>query len=190
MNTCSQKVILRAVLWLMCTCPVLFNASRAGAESGTERAGDVLQIVIPATAFGAALCMHDAVGQRQFVKSLVVELGVVYTLKYSIHKNRPEHNGGHSFPSGHTAAAFQGASFIQRRYGWRYSVPAYLGAAFVGWSRVEGESDKHDATDVIAGAAIGILSSRIFTTSLGGRAVNVTAVASDGMVGCCIGVAW
>jgi membrane-associated phospholipid phosphatase len=61
--------------------------------------------------------------------------------------------------------AFQGATFIGRRYGWRLGAPCYLAAAFVGWSRIEAESDKHDAIDVFAGAAIGFLVSYCFTAS-------------------------
>ena len=44
-------------------------------------------------------------------------------------------------------------------------MPAYLGAAYVGWSRVELEA--HHPHDVFAGAAVGILSSYLFTTPFG-----------------------
>ena len=40
--------------------------------------------------------------------------------------------------------------------------PAYAGAAFVAYSRVY--ADKHYVEDVLAGAAIGIIASEIFTT--------------------------
>lgn len=80
---------------------------------------------------------------------------VTQVLKYSISESRP--NGGkHSFPSGHTSAAFSGAEFIRREYGWGWGVPAYLTASYVGWSRLETHSHRLD--DVLAGAAIGILS--------------------------------
>ena len=52
---------------------------------------------------------------------------------------------------------------MRERYGWGYGVPAYALASFVGYSRVE--SRQHYAPDVIAGAAIGILSSCLFTRS-------------------------
>ncbi len=68
-----------------------------------------------------------------------------------------------SFPSGHASAAFSGASFIQKRYGWQYGIPAYLAASFVGYSRVE--ADQHYVEDVLAGAAIGIISTFIFADS-------------------------
>ncbi|MGB3398652.1 MAG: phosphatase PAP2 family protein, partial [Candidatus Deferrimicrobiaceae bacterium] len=41
-------------------------------------------------------------------------------------------------------------------------IPAYLAAAFVGYSRVE--ADEHWTKDVLAGAAIGIVSGFIFTS--------------------------
>lgn len=62
-----------------------------------------------------------------------------------------------SSTSGHTSKAFTVAGFIHKSYGWKYSIPACIGAVFVGYSRVK--ADKHFVEDVVAGAAIGILSS-------------------------------
>ena len=53
------------------------------------------------------------------------------------------------------------AEFLRRRYGWEYGVPAYALAGFVGYSRVE--SREHYPHDVLAGAAIGFISSYVFT---------------------------
>ncbi|HDZ06414.1 phosphatase PAP2 family protein, partial [Maribacter sp.] len=80
-------------------------------------------------------------------------------------KPRPEgRTDGHAFPSGHTSFAFQGASFLQRRYGWKYGVPAYLVAGYVGFSRLEGLNDRHDGWDILAGAVVGIGSTYLFIT--------------------------
>ena len=57
--------------------------------------------------------------------------------------------------------ALEFGEFMRERYGWEYGVPAYALASFVGYSRVE--SRQHYPHDVIAGAAIGILSSYLFT---------------------------
>ena len=135
------------------------NTASAQCESNAEKAGDIIQVLIPASAYTATFVLDDKDGRNQFYKSFFTNLGVTHALKYAINKPRQENNGDYSFPSGHTSAAFQGAAFIHKRYGFKYSIPAYLGASYVGWSRIEGESDQHDATDVIAGAAIGILSS-------------------------------
>ena len=141
----------------------LVSPENSKAESNTETAGDIIQVLIPATAFSATFFQDDEKGRMQFYKSFFTNLGTTYALKYAVNKPRPENHGDYSFPSGHTSAAFQGATFIHLRYGWEYSIPAYLGASFVGWSRVEGESDKHDAIDVLAGAAVGIFIAYFFT---------------------------
>ncbi|WP_370477094.1 phosphatase PAP2 family protein [Tamlana flava] len=80
-------------------------------------------------------------------------------------KERPEgRNLYDAFPSGHTTSAFSSASFIQRRYGWKYGKWAYLGATIVGVSRMEGPDGWHDHWDVLAGAVVGIGSTYIFTS--------------------------
>jgi membrane-associated phospholipid phosphatase len=67
-----------------------------------------------------------------------------------------------SFPSGHTAAAFAVASALTAESGeiWPKAEPyigplLYTGATFVGISRMY--NNRHWATDVIAGAAVGVL---------------------------------
>ena len=92
-------------------------------------------------------------------------MATTYSLKAIVHKQRPE--GRHlfdAFPSGHTTSAFSGASFIQIRYGWKYGKWAYVIAAIVAVSRVEGPDGWHDHWDVLAGAVVGIGSTYIFTT--------------------------
>ncbi len=139
---------------------LFFNNSPLQAKDNIEIAGDILELTLPTTAFGMSLIFHDDNGTKQFVKSFITTLGITYTLKYTIHKKRP--NGGeHSFPSGHTSSSFSAASFIQRRYGWKYGIPAYIAASFVGWSRIECKA--HYPEDVLAGAFIGIVSTYMFT---------------------------
>lgn len=141
---------------------VLFISSSAMAADQADIAGTVVLVLIPAVAYGSTFILDDDEGRNQFYKTFLTTLGATYALKLAIEKERP--NGeSMSFPSGHTSAAFSGASFIQQRYGWQYGFPAYLGASFVGWSRVK--ADQHYIEDVLAGAAIGIVSSFIFTDS-------------------------
>ncbi|MBF9220668.1 phosphatase PAP2 family protein [Hymenobacter ruricola] len=64
-----------------------------------------------------------------------------------------------SFPSSHTSQAFLTATLLHEQYGRQYpwvSVSGYAVAAATGTMRVLG--NKHWATDVLAGAAIGFLS--------------------------------
>jgi len=150
---------------LILTIIMLIVTSNANAKkSTTEKLGDALQVLIPLSGYGATFYMNDEEGRYQFYKSFLATFVITHTLKYAVNKPRPGNNGGQSFPSGHTSAAFQGAAFIQKRYGWKYGLPSYVAASFVGWSRIEDESNKHYVSDVIAGAAIGTLSSYYFTT--------------------------
>jgi membrane-associated phospholipid phosphatase len=133
-------------------------AAQAGGDIAT--AGDILQFVLPATAGGLTLGYRDWQGTWQLGESAGVTLGATYALKYSVNETRPN-GGSESFPSGHSSISFCAAEFMRKRYGWEYGVPAYAAASFVAYSRVE--SGEHYAHDVIAGAAIGIASSYLFT---------------------------
>jgi membrane-associated phospholipid phosphatase len=123
-------------------------------------AGDVLQYVLPATAAGLTLLKKDGKGALEFGESAALTLGVTYGLKYAVDEKRPN-GGSHSFPSAHASISFSSAEFMRKRYGWEYGIPAYAAASFVAYSRVEARA--HHRQDVVAGAAIGIVSSYIFT---------------------------
>jgi len=129
-----------------------------------EYSGDVLQIGLPLTAGIFTLAKKDYEGSKKFAYSLATTMAVTYTLKHYVHKERPEGRGSFdSFPSGHTSSAFSGASFIQKRYGWKYGKYAYLLAGVVGVSRMEGPDGYHDIWDVLGGAAVGIGSTYLYT---------------------------
>jgi len=174
MNRTEQNRIWKIVLIAIFLLPI----NRVIAADDIEKAGDVLQILIPSIAYGSTFYLDDSEGRIQFYKSFATTVVVTHGLKYTIDKKRPN-GSSKSFPSGHTSAAFQGASFIHRRYGLKYAVPAYIGASFVGYSRVE--SDNHYVEDVLAGAAIGIVSSFYFTTPYKG--FNIQPIANNGTYG-------
>ena len=113
---------------------------------------------------------HDKDGRSQFWKSYLSSISLTYFLKYTIDKKRPNGRGNNSFPSGHTTAAFSGAMFIQKKYGYKYGIPSFLMASFVGYSRVY--ADKHFWEDVVAGASIGILGNLIFTKNYNNRMLS------------------
>lgn len=169
-------VLLTAVILLSSIIP---RAAHAG--STNKLSGDILHALIPASAYIATFCTDDKEGRKQFYKSLLTTAGVTYTLKIVIDKDRPngtnEEFAGGAFPSGHTSLAFQGATFITKRYGWKYGIPAYAGAAFVGYTRVQ--TGWHEIEDVVGGAAIGIVSAIYFTTPFKG--INVTPVVDKDM---------
>jgi membrane-associated phospholipid phosphatase len=159
---------------------LFLNATLAQAKSKLEKSGDILHLLLPAAAFGATLIIEDDYqGTWQLVKSGVVSRVAVESFKFAVDKDRPDGSGDDSFPSGHTADSFAAATFIQQRYGWQWAIPAYIGATFVGYSRVE--SDKHYVEDVLAGAVIGILSGLYFTEPYSG--ITITPTANSGHYG-------
>jgi membrane-associated phospholipid phosphatase len=124
--------------------------------------GDYALHVPALTSLLMIIVKKDKEGFGQFTKSYGTTLAVTYALKYAINKPRPKNaTDGHAFPSGHTSAAFSGATFLQRRYGWEYGIPAYAVASFVGYSRIKG--DRHDIWDVLGGVIVGVGSSYLFT---------------------------
>ncbi|MDC8000716.1 phosphatase PAP2 family protein [Aequorivita todarodis] len=129
-----------------------------------EDTGDVLQLALPLAAGITTVIKKDWQGTKQFALSYGTSIIVTHSLKRIVRKQRPEgRNLYDAFPSGHTTSAFSGASFIQRRYGWKYAKWAYVLAAIVGVSRMEGPDGWHDIWDVLAGATVGIGSTYIFT---------------------------
>ena len=74
---------------------------------------------------------------------------------------RPDGTDNESFPSGHTAVAFCGATVLHKEYGktspW-ISVAGYTVATITAVDRVR--RNRHHWEDVAAGAAIGFLSAQ------------------------------
>ena len=150
----------RSPVYGMLLALILLTANPAAAGDTLETSGDVLQILLPAAAYGLSWFKSDTEGMWQYTCSFATTMVTTYSLKLGTRKERPS-GGQMAFPSGHTAAAFSGAAFITRRHGWRMGLPACLGALVVGHSRIMAE--KHDPEDVVAGALIGILPVLWFT---------------------------
>jgi membrane-associated phospholipid phosphatase len=148
------------------------QASYAESNADSEKIGDIVQVLIPATVYVTTIALNDRDGKAQFKKAFISNLGITYALKYAIDKPRPNGVGSYSFPSGHTSASFQGAAFIHKRYGFKYSIPAYLLAGFTAATRID--SKKHDMLDVLVGAAIGIGSNFLFTTEYQQKHMELT----------------
>ncbi len=163
----------------------LLGPGPALARSTTQTLGDVGQIAVPAAGLVVAGAHRDGKGVVQLAEALGTTLAVVYILKPTVDRTRPN-GGSQSFPSGHAASAFAGAAFLQIRYGWGWGVPAYAAAAFVAYSRVE--SKEHWTSDVIAGGAIGIACNLVFTRRY--RKLSVQPLLGPRSVGLAIGARW
>lgn len=106
---------------------------------------------------GESACAYDLT--RLGVEAVLTAgtmAAVTEGLKYAVHSERPDGSGFDSFPSGHTAAAFAGAEYVRLEFGNGWGAGAYAVAALVGAERIY--HNQHRGRDVVAGAAVGILS--------------------------------
>ena len=88
--------------------------------------------------------------------------GTVSIIKGTGNVERPDGSSTNSFPSGHTATAFMGAEFLFQEYKeisiW-YGISGYLVATGTGYFRMQ--NNRHWLSDVVTGAGIGILSTKV-----------------------------
>ena len=85
---------------------------------------------------------------------------LVNSIKYTSKEMRPDGTSRNSWPSGHTATSFTGATILHKEYGltrspW-YSVAGYGLATATGIMRVL--NNRHWVSDILSGAGIGIIS--------------------------------
>lgn len=97
------------------------------------------------------------------IEALTTTEFITLFTKLSAQRTRPDKSNNLSFPSGHTSGVFTIASVLDKRYGYKVGIPSYLVAGFVGLSRVK--TQRHFPTDVIAGAALGVIIGRSFAPS-------------------------
>jgi hypothetical protein len=96
------------------------------------------------------------------IQSLAMAEALTQTLKYTTRRERPDHSGKNSFPSGHAADTFAFATALERHLGWRYAVPAYMFSSYVAISRLP--ANRHWLSDAVFGASVGIIAGRTITS--------------------------
>ncbi|RMA77675.1 phosphatase PAP2 family protein [Umboniibacter marinipuniceus] len=136
---------------------------------------DFLQLALPATAAGITVITDDYEGLEQFAYALGSTVATTYALKSLVSSERPNGEDEDSFPSGHASVTFSAASFIDRRYGHQWGIPAYVLASYTAYSRYE--NDHHKAEDVLVGALIGYGFSHLFVDEYSD--VQIGAVVSE-----------
>lgn len=94
--------------------------------------------------------------------SSILMTTTVLGIKTLTHIKRPDNSSDDSFPSGHTATAFAGAEFLYQEYKdvspW-IGVTGYAIATGTGFFRIY--NNRHWLSDVMMGAGIGILSTKV-----------------------------
>lgn len=156
---------MQQLLPLFLFCLPLCGSIQAQSREAIKKTTDIGMFLPAATGLVLSLCKQDHPGTKQLAFSALTGIAASYGLKYAVRKERPDGSDRRAFPSNHTSAAFMGAVFLQRRYGWKWGLPAGILAAYVGWGRIYAK--RHDGWDVLGGAAIGCISSLAFTRPFG-----------------------
>ena len=129
---------------------------------------DYLQYFGPAMTLG--LKVSGVEGRSDWVRFLssaamtyAFEAILVNGIKYTSRELRPDGTTRNSWPSGHTATAFAGATLLHKEYGltrspW-YSLLGYSVATSTAVMRVL--NNRHWVSDVFSGAGIGIMSGEL-----------------------------
>ena len=103
----------------------------------------------------------------RYLTSTAMSYGImalfVNSIKYTAKEMRPDGSTRNSWPSGHTATAFVGATILHKEYGltrspW-YSMAGYGVATATGVMRVL--NNRHWVSDVLSGAGVGIMSGEL-----------------------------
>lgn len=124
--------------------------------------GDLMGQLVPNIAYYGAMKTHyyfsdiadSNLNAEIMLKATFYSALVTNVLKYTIREPRPNGSSRNSFPSGHTTSAFAFASAVGAIHGWKWGIPAYVIAGFVGFSRIN--DNAHYLHDVLGGAAIGL----------------------------------
>lgn len=113
------------------------------------------------------------------LRAQILSESMVQPLKYATHRERPDGSNHLSFPSGHAAITFAGATVLERHLGWKQSIVGYSVASYVAASRLH--DNVHFLSDVVFGAALGTIAGRTVTQH-GRRYWTLVPVRVDGGV--------
>ena len=95
-----------------------------------------------------------------YAASVLVSNVVIQPMKYGFKRLRPDNSTRNSFPSGHTTMAFVGAEMVHQEFHKPWlSAAAYTTATGVGAMRIL--NNRHWFSDVVVGAGIGLLSTKL-----------------------------
>ena len=129
-------------------------APAVAGHRGWARVSSAGRDLLIGAALGVPAAQGDWRGDLQAAESLLAAGGTTFVLKELIHERRPDGSDDKSFPSGHTAGAVAVARAAARVYPG--AVPA-LAAVTVGVGALQLPTGKHYASDVVAGAAVGLV---------------------------------
>jgi membrane-associated phospholipid phosphatase len=146
---------LASVAWPTAADPAFHSGKYVG-NSFMQMGGALAMYTVGRTTGSARTARLGAM----IFRAQVVAEGYTRGIKLATSRTRPD-GTGNSFPSGHSAASFATATVLASEFGPKVGIPAYAAAVWVAASRLE--AHRHFLSDVVAGAAVGILAGRSVT---------------------------
>jgi len=151
----------------------------SGARRDFFRAGASIGDGVEQSAFALGTYVVGRVWQKprianagaDLVDAQIVNGVLTQGIKVATKRTRPS-GGPHAFPSGHTSATFATAEVLREHFGWKWGAPAYAIGVYVSVSRMV--DNKHWASDVVFGTAIGLVSGRAASVGHGASRVSIT----------------
>jgi membrane-associated phospholipid phosphatase len=95
------------------------------------------------------------------LRAQIITEALIQPIKFATRRQRPDKSNYQSFPSGHSAVTFAGATVLERHLGWKKAALAYVVATYVAMSRLH--DNVHYLSDVAFGAAVGTIAGRTVT---------------------------
>jgi membrane-associated phospholipid phosphatase len=151
---------------------------------GRVLGGAQFQFGAAAATYGVGRLTGDARVARvgaQLLRAQLLAQATTQAIKFSVKRTRPDGTTRNSFPSGHASVSFASATVLGREFGWKVGVPAYAVASYIGLSRIEHK--RHYLSDVLFGAAIGMMAGRSVGLTIGDRRFDMSPVAAPGGAG-------
>jgi membrane-associated phospholipid phosphatase len=131
-------------------------------QKNIETLGSGIAVALPLVAGGLTLYKDDTIGSAQLAVETLLTVGSAFALKNIVREERPNGQGFQSFPSGTSALASSGSSFLWGRYGWEYGLPAFALSQFVSYSRIQAR--EHHWYDTLASSAMAAGYGYVLTT--------------------------
>jgi hypothetical protein len=156
-------------------------------SAGKIVGGTPFQLGVSLATYGLGRAFGSRCAARlgaDLIRAQLLAEGLSIGLKHSINRTRPD-GTARSFPSGHTTVSFASATVLQKHYGWRVGLPAYGVATYVAASRMQ--NNRHYLSDVVFGAALGIVAGRTVTIGREHK-FAIAPLVSDGGAG--VGLTW
>lgn len=136
---------------------------------GIEKFGNFWGTGIPGAGLAVSFLGYGLLSEKDFfvqagvahLEALAVSTAVVFGMKYSVRRPRPNNGPRESFPSGHTSMAFATAGNMWGMHGPAAGVPAIALGMLTAASRMA--VSMHYLSDTVAGATLGFVIGYAFT---------------------------